>query len=341
MKIDIVRNRLKDPQKFQLILKTFEYFAATNSTREEALVKSKNKEGMIQLLFDLINYIEPGLKKKFSQNFNVLIAENGTYAIKFDPKEFLGLKYGVFDIIVYKTPYICIPSQFYKKEPKEEEQKMIQEAISDLKKANFLRCFRLVNFNSKEDKITEDLLGEVILEAVAFQSVVFPDKDLSSLAQLIQNDLAHKSDNYNWCVVFSKRILASQDFLNGSNVVYQVKFNDPEKRFHLSNKLNDNELFIYKKVAIFESVLKNIITGKLYDIEFKHIIILVSLIVFVFLMGMCKSDLSSSEEKLTWFEENVCKNKRNIFGGIGLMFIFAIIFGFFKTRMNKKRQKKN
>jgi hypothetical protein len=340
MKIDIVRNRIKDPQKFQLILKTFEYFAATNSSREQFLVNSKDKEGIIKLLFDLINYIEPGLKKKFSQNFNVLITENGVYAIKFDPKEFLGLKYGIYDILVYKTPFICIPSQYYKKEAKENEQKMIQEAISELKKENLLRCFKLVNFNSKEDKITEDFIADVVIESVAFQTVIFPDNDLSGLAQLIQYEMAKKSDNYNWCVVFSKKILASQEFLNDSNVVYQVKFNDPEKKFHLSNKLNNNELFIYKKVAIFESVLKNIITGKCYDIELKHVIILVSLIIFVFLLGMCKSDLSSSEVKLTWFEENICQNKRNIFGGIGLMFIFAIIFGFFKTRMNKKRAEK-
>ena len=341
MRIDIVRNRFKDPQKFQIILKTFEYFAATNFSREEALSKAKDKEGIVQLLFDLINYIEPGLKKKFSVNFNVVISENGTYAIKFDSKEFLGLKYGNYDILVFKSPYICIPSKFYKKELNEDEKVKTQEAIADLKKANFLRCFKLINFNSKEDKMTEDFVGELVLEAVAFQSVVYDDKDLSLLAQLIQNDLSFKTDNYNWCVVFSKKVFASQEFLNTSNVVYQVKFNDPEKKFHLSHKLNENELFIFKKVAVFESVLKNIVSGKLYDIELKHLIVLVSLIVFVFLMGMCKSNLSSSEEKLTWFEENICQNKRNIFGGIGLMFIFAIVFGFFKTRMNKKKAERD
>ena len=58
MKIDIIRNRIKDPQKFQIILKTFEYFASTNFSREETMVKSKDKEGIIKLLFELINYIE-------------------------------------------------------------------------------------------------------------------------------------------------------------------------------------------------------------------------------------------------------------------------------------------
>ena len=93
MKIDIVRNRIKDPQKFQLILKTFEYFSSINFSREESLIKSNDKEGIIKLLFDLINYIEPGLRKRFSENYNILITENATYALKFDPKEFLGLKY--------------------------------------------------------------------------------------------------------------------------------------------------------------------------------------------------------------------------------------------------------
>lgn len=340
MKIDIVRNRIKDPQKFQLILKTFEYFSSINFSREESLIKSNDKEGIIKLLFDLINYIEPGLRKRFSENYNILITENATYALKFDPKEFLGLKYGVYDILVYKTPYICIPSQFYKKIAKDKDSENVNQAITDLKNASFLRSFKLINFNSKEDNITEEFINERILEAAAFHSVMYPDGDLTTLGQLIQYDISSKLDNFNWCVVFSKRILASQDFINNANVVYQAKFNDPEKKFHLSNKLKDQELFIFKKKAIFESVLKNIITGKLYDIEIKHIIVLVSLVIFIFLVGLCKSDYSAPDLKLTWFEENVCKNKRNIFGGIGLMFLFAIIFGFIKTKINKKRAEK-
>lgn len=340
MKIDIIRNRIKDPQKFQIILKTFEYFASTNFSREETMVKSKDKEGIIKLLFELINYIEPGLRKRFSENYNVLISENGTYALKFDPKEFLGLRYGVYDILVYKTPYICVPAQFYKKIAKDDELINVNQAAKDMKAGNFSRYFKLINFRSKEDIITEDFMSETILEAVAFHSVQYPEDDLSRLCQLIQHDLASKLDNFNWCVVISKKILASQDFINNANVIYQIKFNDLEKNFHLSKKLNDNEIFIFKKQAVFESVLKNIVTGKLYDIELKHIIILISLVVFVFLVGLCKNDYSASDLKLTWFEENVCKNKRNIFGGIGLMFIFAIIFGFLKAKMNKKKNER-
>jgi hypothetical protein len=340
MRFDIVRNRMKDPQKFQIILKTFEYFSSINYAKEESLATSKDKEGILKLLFDLINYIEPGLKNKFSQNFNIMIAQSGTYAIKFDPKEFIGLKYSNYDILVYKTPYICVPSQFYKKTTDEKQRKEIEQAIVDLKKENFKRCFKLVNFTSKEDNITEDFISDTIVEAAAFQSIVYPTEDLTIFSQLIQTDLSSKTESYNWCVVFSKKILASQDFLTSSNVIYQVKFNDPEKKFHLSNRLNDNELFIFKKMAVFESVLKNIITGRLYDIEFKHLVVLASLVIFIFLVGMCKSDYSSPELKLTWFEENVCKNKRTIFGGIGLMFIFAIIFGFLKAKMNRRKNER-
>ena len=341
MRIEIFRNRMKDPKMFEILIKTFEYFGSLNNEREDILVKTKDKEGIIKLLFELINYIEPAIKKKFSENFNIIISDNGTYAMKFDPKYFLGLKYSNYDILLYKTPHICVPSQFSKKKLKESETLDVQNAIIDLKNGNIARCLKLNNFITKEEKITSDFIIENIIENIAFHSVIHAEqKDLSILCQLIQYDLALKTDNYNWCVIISKNILASQAFLNSSNVVYQVKFYDPENKFIISQKLNECEILIYKKVAIFESVLKNILTGRLYEVELKHIVVLFSLIIFISLIALCKSDYSDPDIKLNWFEDNVCKNKRSVFGGIGLMFIFAIIFGFLKAKMNKKKVEK-
>ena len=341
MRIDIIRNRIKDPKMFEILIKTFEYFGSIQNDREEILVKNKDKEGIIKLLFELINYIEPAIKRKFSENLNIIISENGNYALKFDPKYFLGLKYNNYDILLFKTPHICVPSLFNRKILNESLTKDVQNAITDLNKENIARCFKINNFTSKEEKITSDVLLESIIENIAFYSVNHTeDKDISALCQLIQFDLSQKTDNYNWCVIISKKILASQGFLNSSSVIYQVRFNDPEKKYIISQKLNECEILIYKKVAIFESVLKNILTGKLYDIELKHMVVLFSLIIFIVLVAMCKSDYSDPDLKLNWFEDNVCKNKRSVFGGIGLMFIFTIIFGFLKAKMNKKKVEK-
>jgi hypothetical protein len=103
----------------------------------------------------------------------------------------------------------------------------------------------------------------------------------------------------------------------------------------------ETHILIYKKKAVFESVLKNIVSGKFYEIELKHLVILVSVIIFFILVSLCKSDYEDAKiEELTFFEKNVCKNKASVFSLLGVMFIFVIVYGMVKKRINKKGAKK-
>ena len=123
MKFEILNKRFKDKTIEALIIKMFEYFATINSSRVTTLKKSKNKEDMHNLLNDLCEYIETGLKKKFSENFIVLINDTANYAMKYDKNYFLALKYLQYSIIIVKIPYICVPSTFMKNLNEEELEK--------------------------------------------------------------------------------------------------------------------------------------------------------------------------------------------------------------------------
>ena len=115
MKFEIQNRQFKDKTIENVIIKMFEYFAVTNSERAEKIKKSdKNKEETLEMLRELVEYIEFGLKRKFSENFVVLINDNPNYAIKYEKNYLLGLKYLTYEIIIGKTPFICVPSTFKK-----------------------------------------------------------------------------------------------------------------------------------------------------------------------------------------------------------------------------------
>jgi hypothetical protein len=126
MKFDILNRQFKDKNIENIIIRMFEFFATTNAERAERIKKSKNREELIEMMKDLVNYIESGLKKKFSENFIVLISEHPNYALKYEKHYLLGVKYGTFEIIITKTPFICVPGR-YTKTLKQEEVKEIEK----------------------------------------------------------------------------------------------------------------------------------------------------------------------------------------------------------------------
>jgi hypothetical protein len=130
MKFEIVSKKFKDKTIEALVIKMFEYFATINSQREESAKKSKNKQDIFDLLEDLCEYVETGLRKKFSDNFVVFINDSPNYAMKYDKNYFLALKYLHFNIIIIKFPYICVPGTF-RKNPTEEELKKEEEFYSE------------------------------------------------------------------------------------------------------------------------------------------------------------------------------------------------------------------
>lgn len=86
--------------------------------------------------------------------------------------------------------------------------------------------------------------------------------------------------------------------------------------------------------------LYSIISGKLYEIQLKHIVVLVSVILFFVIMTGCKRDYTNEDvSNLNFFEENICLNKKSVLSSIGLMFLFAVISGMIKKKIDKKRNR--
>jgi len=80
-------------------------------------------------------------------------------------------------------------------------------------------------------------------------------------------------------------------------------------------------------------------SGRLYEIEFKHLVVFVSVIIFFIIMGSCQLDYDSVDKNsLGLFEKNVCLNKKGILGGIGVMFIISVVSGMITKKIkNRKR----
>jgi len=109
---NLTTNKFKDKSVATAIIKIIEIFAIQNKEKSEEIKKFKSREGLILLLKDLANHVESYLLKKFSENFTILITEFPTYNLKYDTKHFMAMKYGTFDIIIFKVPFICLPSMF-------------------------------------------------------------------------------------------------------------------------------------------------------------------------------------------------------------------------------------
>jgi len=130
MKFTLVNKRFRDKTIEALILRMLEYFITINEQREESIRKSKNKEDMHNFLKELCDYVENGLKKKFSENFVIIINDTPNYAIKYDKNYFLALSYLHYSIIIMKVPYICVPGTF-SKNIKSEEIKAVDEYYAE------------------------------------------------------------------------------------------------------------------------------------------------------------------------------------------------------------------
>ena len=66
------------------------------------------------------------------------------------------------------------------------------------------------------------------------------------------------------------------------------------------------------------------------------------MIVFFGVMGYCDTSYENRDLDLIGpFEKNVCLNKKGILGGIGIMFIVAIISGMINKKLKRKDAQKN
>ena len=117
MKFEIVNRQFKDMNVQNMIVKMVEYFATLNHDRLDKNKPGKNREELLTMLTELANYVESGLKKKFSLNFNVLVSEYPNYAVKFEKNYMIAFKFLNFEVLVIKSPFICIPGRFGKSNP--------------------------------------------------------------------------------------------------------------------------------------------------------------------------------------------------------------------------------
>ena len=86
--------------------------------------------------------------------------------------------------------------------------------------------------------------------------------------------------------------------------------------------------------------LYSIFSGKLYEIQLKHIVVLVSVIIFFVIMTACKRDYTNVDVgDLNFFEENICLNKKSVLSSIGIMFLFAVISGMIKKKLDKRKNR--
>jgi hypothetical protein len=72
----------------------------------------------------------------------------------------------------------------------------------------------------------------------------------------------------------------------------------------------------------------------------KHIVILLSVVIFFILVSACRRDYSEVDRStLSLFEEKVCLNKSSIMSAIAMLFIFTVISGVVKKKLNKNKNK--
>ena len=368
MKLEIVSKQFNDKSTETIIIKSFEYFITMNKEKYENLPKKDNgKKDLSSFFTDMAEYIEVGLKKQYSMNFNIIISETPVYCLKYEKGCVLILKVDDFEILVFKTPYICVPGKFIKNTI--EGEKFDKKYNQILKAIGKEENYKVLDFYIKEKNdlsnitsVNLDKIKEIIFKNITYCNEEYgtnEKKYLTYLSQSIQYDLGLLFNDYSFGVVIGKSNYFSQSFIASSNLFYRSKIienngfylseenNDKESNNDIKKeyidikvkKIKDIEIMIYHKKALFESILSSILTGRFKNVEFKHIFIFISVFIFFVIVGFCKSNLSEYDEKqMNWFEENVCANKSTYISSIGVMFILIVLSGVLKKKMDKKKK---
>lgn len=418
MKFEIEIKGIKDKSLNNLINQTLSYYLTINKEKSKLIQKSSNNKQLIaDFMQNLVTYLEVGLKNKCSVNLSVIISDQPNYAIKYEKGFLATYKFYNYEILVFKTPYITIPSKYFKTNNINCDNKinLINESIiyqkafissnnyntldyfckikdNKIKSISKLNEKSLVNKNINiQDKselniiehikdnlqalnnIKNNAIDKSVFINIIFNNIIYciknikDDKNfLSELSQAIQYDLSDTTKDYNFNVVIANKIILSKTFISTSNIFYHCKINDNQTVYseddtelssedktnsynsidqtHFKSKslklpkLKNKEILIYHKTCVFESVFKNIISGRFQNVEFKHIFILFSCIVFFIFVFFCDNSpnayLDRNSKDASWFEDKVCRNKGNYLSGIGVLFMIIIVSGVLKKRIN-------
>jgi hypothetical protein len=206
MEFKIITDSLNDSNIKVFIENMLKFF---EQTELERITKLKDKEEKIKLFQNLVDYLESGLKSKYSTNFNVFVNEYPSYVLKYEKRSMLILKHESFDIIIYKTPHTCIPGKFIKgldEEQQIEIDKFLNEK-RDLLANEHIKLIRYYNKLSNDDRLVslkqwdEKRLFDIVISNIAYFSIVSNGKDTTDLAQSIQFDLFKESKEYEYLLL--------------------------------------------------------------------------------------------------------------------------------------------
>jgi len=130
MKFEIIKNKIQDRDIINLLINMFKVVGTLYSKKAENAINNKNKSALEEILRNICKYIENGLSKKLSQNYFVIASEDPFYALKYDNKYLMILKYEKFDIIVIRVPYICVSGRFNKIKLDEKETEELEKKFA-------------------------------------------------------------------------------------------------------------------------------------------------------------------------------------------------------------------
>jgi hypothetical protein len=204
MKFEIVNKSIQDRNVDNMIIKMLQYFSQKYSDKAKEI---KDKHDLKIILLELINYLEIGLKSKYSINFCVLVSEYPCYALKYEKKSLFILKYQNYEILIFKPPVISIPGLFNSKLDKnqiEQLQEYIKENENCLIKQH-IKIFKYFNKSLIEinqtgfEKFNEKLMLDVVVKNIGyFQLFCNSEKEISKLALSIQNDISNLDEEYKY-----------------------------------------------------------------------------------------------------------------------------------------------
>jgi len=127
MKFEIITNKNKDINISNLIVNMLTYMSQVWSAKEEEYTKTKNKPKLEEMLKSICKYIESGLIEKLSYNYCVFVSENPYFALKYDNKYLMIVKYNNYEIVILRSPFICVSGKFKKKVFTEEDKEEINK----------------------------------------------------------------------------------------------------------------------------------------------------------------------------------------------------------------------
>jgi hypothetical protein len=133
-----------------------------------------------------------------------LVSEHPCYALKYEKQAIMILKYNSFEIVIFKTPPIAIPTMLFKyltDDEKAQVAKFIEEKELTLTNEH-LKVIRYSNkslLDSKYKKLeqfTEKCILDIIIKSIGYYLKCCNEKEIARFPLFIQNELSSRDGDY-------------------------------------------------------------------------------------------------------------------------------------------------